>query len=115
MPQNKFVAPILSCKICSWYKRKKGCFGFCRRLNEDLTMNYAPICKAYDYGQGVRILGTLLSPPANKEIREFDATYDVDDDYETLIAKDGKGNTLYTVSFTYDASKNWTKIKRVDA
>ena len=60
MPKkNKFVSPILSCKICSWYKRKKGCFGFCRRLNEDLTMNYAPICKAYDYAQYVVVVESL--------------------------------------------------------
>lgn len=55
---NSFTPPILSCKLCSYFKptRRKKIFGVCKKANAYLLCNFAPICLAFSVEGFVRIL-----------------------------------------------------------
>lgn len=53
----------------------------------------------------------LTSPSEGKTITKVEFGYDVDGDIETIVFKQG-GETLFTLTFGYDGSKNLTSITR---
>ncbi len=53
----------------------------------------------------------LASAPEGKTVTKIEFTYDVDGDIETIVFKQGT-ETLFTLTFGYDGSKNVTSITR---
>lgn len=53
----------------------------------------------------------LASPPEGKNVDNLAFTYDVDDDIETIVFKQG-AETLFTLTFAYDGDKNITSVVR---
>ena len=57
------------------------------------------------------ILSGIAAVPEGKKITKIEFTYDVDEDIETIVFKQGE-DILFTLTFGYDGSKNLTSITR---
>ena len=57
------------------------------------------------------IRSLLTSAPEGKVVTKIEFTYDIDGDIETIIFKQGT-ESLFTLTFGYDESKNLTSITR---
>ena len=57
------------------------------------------------------VRSSLTSPPEGKTVTKVEFGYDVDGDIETIVFKQD-GETLFTLTFAYDANKNLTSITR---
>ena len=69
--------------------------------------NYAEAYKAIHNA----IRSGLVNPPEGKTVTKIEFTYDGDGDMETIIFKQAT-ETLFTLTFGYDGSKNLTSIAR---
>ena len=58
------------------------------------------------------ILSTLTSAPIGKKIAKFAFTWNADGTVSTIKVYDPDGNLLFTLTFTYNASKNVETITR---
>lgn len=57
------------------------------------------------------IISGLTSAPERKSVTKTEFTYDTDGDIDTIIFKQNV-ETLFTLTFGYDAEKNLTSITR---
>lgn len=57
------------------------------------------------------IISGLTSAPEGKSVTKTEFTYDTDGDIDTIIFKQNV-ETLFTLTFGYDAEKNLTSITR---
>jgi len=81
--------PILTCRLCVWYLSISGAWGFCRRLNEILTFNYAPICLLYSYRTEVSVSNLLNPHPISGSVgRTWHLARSEDDVYAVLRLED---------------------------